>query len=331
MGSTLLVPEVDIPSSPIELSDRSARRTPPEVVSGAATGKATLLWLILIGPALAVVAGVLLATWVGIGPSWLDASLAVAFYAVAGHGVTAGFHRYLTHRAFRAARPLRIALAVAGSLAIEGPVIEWVAAHRRHHAHSDRVGDPHSPWRFGTTGRALAKGLVWAHVGWLFAEEGTNPERFAPDLLADRDIVRVNSLFPLWTAVSLLGPALLGGLLSWSWTGVLTAFVWAGLVRVFVLHHATFSINSVCHAVGNRPFRSRDNSTNCWPLAIVSMGESWHNLHHADPTCARHGVDPGQVDSTAILIRGFERLGWASDVRWPESGRLDARRQRHPR
>ncbi|MCW2546856.1 MAG: acyl-CoA desaturase, partial [Mycobacterium sp.] len=262
MGSTLLVPDVDIPSSPIELSDRSGRRTPPDVVAGAGTGKATLLWLILIGPALAVVAGVLLATWGGIGPSWLDASLAVAFYAVAGHGVTAGFHRYLTHRAFRAARPLRIALAVAGSLAIEGPVIEWVAAHRRHHAHSDRVGDPHSPWRFGTTGRALAKGLVWAHVGWLFAEEGTNPERFAPDLLADRDIVRVNSLFPLWIAVSLLGPALLGGLISWSWTGVLTAFLWAGLVRVFVLHHATFSVNSVCHVAGSRPFRSRDKSTN---------------------------------------------------------------------
>jgi stearoyl-CoA desaturase (delta-9 desaturase) len=331
MDSTLLVPDVDIPSSPIELSDQPARRTLPEIVAGPGTGKSTLLWLILTGPAVAVVAGVLLATWGAVGPSWLDAGLAVVFYAVAGHGVTAGFHRYLTHRAFRAARPLRIALAVAGSLAIEGPVIEWVAAHRRHHAHSDRVGDPHSPWRFGTSGRALAKGLVWAHVGWLFAEEGTNPERFAPDLLADRDIVRVNSLFPLWIAVSLLGPALLGGLLSWSWTGVLTAFVWAGLVRVFVLHHATFSINSVCHAVGNRPFRSRDNSTNCWPLAIVSMGESWHNLHHADPTCARHGVDPGQVDSTAILIRGFERLGWASDVRWPESGRLDARRQRHPR
>jgi stearoyl-CoA desaturase (delta-9 desaturase) len=320
MASTLLAPDL----APAQAPARKASL--PEVVAGVTTGKATLLWLILIGPIVALAAGVTVAALTGVGPSWLDAGLALAFYAVAGHGITAGFHRYLTHQAFRAIRPLRIALAVAGSLAIEGPVIEWVAAHRKHHAHSDCVGDPHSPWRFGTTGRALIKGFLWAHAGWLFSDEGTNPERFAPDLLADRDIVRVNRLFPLWIAISLLGPALLGGLLTWSWTGVLTAFLWAGLVRVLVLHHATFSINSVCHVVGSRPFRSRDKSTNCWPLAIVSMGESWHNLHHADPTCARHGVDKGQVDSTAVLIRGFERLGWATDVRWPNRVRLDQRR-----
>jgi stearoyl-CoA desaturase (delta-9 desaturase) len=326
MASTLIAPDISVDMT-LESSDCPRSTQPPELVAGPSTGKATLLWLILVGPVVALVAGVLVALWTGVGPTWVDAGLALAFYAVAGHGVTAGFHRYLTHHAFRAVRPLRIALAVAGSLAIEGPVIEWVAAHRRHHAHSDRAGDPHSPWRFGTSGRALVKGFIWAHAGWLFADQGTNPERYAPDLLADRDIARVNRLFPLWIAVSLLGPALLGGLISWSWTGVLTGFLWAGLVRVLVLHHATFSVNSVCHVTGSRPFRSRDKSTNCWPLAVVSMGESWHNLHHADPTCARHGVDPGQLDSTAVLIRGFERLGWATNVRWPDRARLAKRRQ----
>lgn len=316
-----------IEPDPIGSAEPVAPVSQPEVVHGVATPRHTaVLWTVLIGPLAAVAAGTTLAVWAGIGPTWIDAALAVVFYAVSGHGVTAGFHRYFTHGAFRANRALRITLAVAGSLSVGGSVIDWVAAHRRHHAHADQAGDPHSPWRFGTSRRALAKGLVWAHVGWLFSDEGTNPRKFAPDLLADRDIVRVNALFPLWIAVSLLGPALLGGLLTWSWTGALTAFLWAGLVRMFVLHHVTWSVNSVCHVAGSRPFRSRDKATNCWPLAIVSMGESWHNLHHADPTCARHGVDPGQVDSTAVLIRGFERLGWATNVRWPDAARIARRR-----
>jgi stearoyl-CoA desaturase (delta-9 desaturase) len=298
-----------------------------EVVPAVAdAGQTALLWLILAGPLVAIAAGIGLATWAGIGPTWLDAALAVAFYAVAGHGVTVGFHRYFTHGAFRARRPLRIALAIAGSMSVEGSVVEWVAAHRRHHAHSDAEGDPHSPWRFGTSRRALAKGMVWAHVGWLFADEATNPKKYVPDLLADRDIMRVNALFPVWALSSLLAPALIGGLVSWSWAGALTGLLWAGVVRMFVLHHVTWAVNSVCHVAGKRPFLSRDKSTNCWPLAVVSMGESWHNLHHADPTCARHGVDPGQVDSTAALIRAFERLGWASDVRWPNASRIDKRR-----
>lgn len=325
VSSTLVGPESGASAAP-PAGVRHVDDQPAGLVPGPGTGKAILLWLILIGPMIALVAAIVLAGSIGLGPTWVDAGLAVIFYAIAGHGVTAGFHRYLTHQAFRAARPLRIALAVAGSLSIEGPVIEWVAAHRRHHAHADLAGDPHSPWRFGTSARALTKGLLWAHAGWLFADEGTNPKKYAPDLLADRDIARVNALFPLWVAISLLGPALLGGLISWSWTGALTAFLWAGLVRVFVLHHSTFAINSICHVAGKRPFRTRDNSTNCWPLAILSMGESWHNLHHADPTCARHGVDRGQLDSTAVLIRSFERLGLASAVRWPDPQRLERRR-----
>jgi stearoyl-CoA desaturase (delta-9 desaturase) len=271
-------------------------------------------------PFLAVVAAVPLAWGWGLGA--IDVGLAVLFYFLTLSGVTVGFHRLFTHRSFRARRPLRIALAVVGSMALQGPVISWVADHRRHHAFTDREGDPHSPWLFGTTPAAVAKGFWHAHLGWMLTPEITDPQRFAPDLLADPDIVRVDRRFPLWTAVSLLAPAVLGGLLSWSWWGALTAFFWAGLVRVGVLHHVTWSVNSICHMLGTRPWTLRDRSTNFWPLAIATMGESWHNLHHADPTCARHGVGRGQLDMSARLIAWLERAGWAHDVRWPTERRL---------
>lgn len=267
-------------------------------------------------PFLALLAAVPIA-W-GRGLSWLDVGLFAAFYLVSGFGVTVGFHRYFTHGAYKAERWLRITLAVAGSLAIEGPIIIWVADHRRHHAFADREGDPHSPWRFGATPAGVAKGLYYAHVGWLFRRETSNRDRFAPDLLADPDIRRVDRLFGPIMLASILLPPLLGGLITWSWLGALTAFFWAGLVRIALLHHVTWSINSICHVYGQRPFRTHgaDRAANFWPLAIISFGESWHNSHHADPTCARHGVLRGQLDPSARLIRLFEQAGWISDVRW---------------
>jgi stearoyl-CoA desaturase (delta-9 desaturase) len=272
--------------------------------------------------------GVLAAGFVlwGSGLSWVDASLAVVFYAITLYGITVGFHRLFTHGSFKAVRPLRIALAIAGQMAIEGPVTRWVADHRRHHAFSDEDGDPHSPWRYGTGFRALSKGLFHAHIGWLFDVEQTDQKRFAPDLLADKDVAFVARLFPALVAVSLLAPAVLGGLITWSWTGALTAFFWASVVRIGLLHHMTWSINSICHTWGARPFATKDRAVNVWWLAVISGGESWHNLHHADPTCARHGVDKGQLDSSARLIRWFELAGWARDVRWPKPERLAARR-----
>ena len=227
---------------------------------------------------------------------------------------------------FKANRALKIAMAIAGSLAIEGPVVRWVADHRRHHAFSDRDGDPHSPWRYGESVPALIKGLWYAHTGWLFDREQTNLRKYTPDLLADDDIARISRAFPVLVAVSMLAPPLLGGLLTWSWQGALTAFFWGSLVRVALLHHVTWSINSICHAIGRRPFKSRDKSGNVWWLAVLSFGESWHNLHHADPTSARHGVLKGQVDISARTIWAFERLGWASEVRWPKAERIAARR-----
>ena len=282
--------------------------------------EAVLVYVFVIVPMLALLAAVPLA-W-GWGLSWLDVGLAAFFYLFSGFGVTVGFHRYFTHRSFAARRGLKIALAAAGSTALQGDVITWVADHRRHHAFSDKEGDPHSPWLFGTGAAALAKGFWHAHTGWLFRGERTNPARFTPDLLADPDIVRISRWFPALTAASLLAPAVIGGLVTLSWWGALTAFFWAGLVRVAVLHHVTWSINSICHMLGERPYASRDKATNVWPLAILSMGESWHNLHHADPTCARHGVGRGQIDMSARLIWLFERAGWAHQVRWPTPARL---------
>jgi stearoyl-CoA desaturase (delta-9 desaturase) len=216
-------------------------------------------------------------------------------------------------------------LTLAGTMAIEGAPIRWVADHRRHHAFSDKAGDPHSPWRYGENFRSLVKGMFHAHVGWLFDVEQTDQQRFAPDLLADRAVHRVSKLFPVWTLVSLLAPALAGGLWGGSWQAAAQAFFWAGLVRIATLHHVTWSINSICHTVGKRPFRTRDRSANVWPLAFISMGESWHNQHHAEPTSARHGVLRGQFDTSAELIRGLEKLGLAWDVRWPDPERLQAK------
>jgi stearoyl-CoA desaturase (delta-9 desaturase) len=204
-------------------------------------------------------------------------------------------------------------------------VLVWVADHRRHHKYSDKEGDPHSPWRFGTDWKALTKGFGYAHVGWLFNPNRTSQARFCPDLLADKDVSRVSRWFPGIVAVSLLAPALIGGLWSMSIAGALTAFFWASLVRICLLHHVTWSINSVCHTFGNEDFEVRDKSRNVAWLAIPSFGESWHNLHHSDPTCARHGALKGQIDLSARVIAWAEHLGWAYDVRWPDGDRLSAR------
>jgi len=284
------------------------------------------LWIFVILPFAALVAAVPVA-W-GWGLSWLDVTMFAVLYVVTGMGIGTGFHRYLTHGSFKANRPLRIALTIAGSLAIQGDPVQWVADHRRHHAFSDREGDPHSPWRYGESVWGLTKGLLYAHVGWLFHRELSNRERFAPDLVADKDVNRLAQLFPAVVATSVLLPAAVGGLVTMSWQGALSGFFWAGLVRIALLHHVTWSINSICHVYGERPFETRDGdkASNFWPLAILSFGESWHNLHHADPTSARHGVDKGQIDLNARLIWIFEKLGWATNVRWPRPDRLDAKR-----
>jgi stearoyl-CoA desaturase (delta-9 desaturase) len=281
------------------------------------------LGIFIVVPFLAVAAAVPAAWggWLG----WTDIAIMVLMYWLTGHGITVGFHRLFTHKSYKPNRAVKIFWAVAGSMAIQGPVIRWVADHRKHHKFSDRDGDPHSPWRYGNDLKALAKGFWYAHMMWLFNPEQTPQRKYAPDLMKDPDIVKISRQFPLWVAVSLLLPAVLGGLVTMSWQGALTAFFWGSLVRVSLLHHVTWSINSICHTVGERPFLSRDKSANVWWLAIPSMGESWHNLHHADPTCARHGVLPGQVDTSARIIWFMEKMGWVDDVRWPVKERIEAK------
>ena len=288
------------------------------------TWEQVALFLFIFVPFLALVAAIPVAWGWGLG--WHDIVIAVVMYAISGHGVTVGFHRYFTHGSFKPNRPVKVALAIAGSLAIEGPVVRWVADHRKHHRFSDKEGDPHSPWRYGETIPALIKGLFHAHMGWLFDPEQTPQHVYAKDLLADRDIVRVSRAFPWLVLVSTLLSPLVGGLWSWSWQGAVSAFFWGTLVRISLLHHVTWSINSICHAVGATPFKSRDRSGNVWWLAVLSMGESWHNLHHADPTCARHGVLCGQIDTSARVIWALEKLGWVHDVRWPRPERIAAKR-----
>jgi stearoyl-CoA desaturase (delta-9 desaturase) len=258
----------------------------------------------------------------------VNLSLLGIFYLITAMGITAGFHRLHTHRSFTASPVLRASLAIAGSMAFEGGVISWIAAHRRHHAFSDQPGDPHSPYEYGGGLVGRVRGVVHAHMGWLFRADSTSVEQYAPDLKAEPMMVAIDRAFPLLCVLSLGLPTLAGYLLTGTANGALTALLWGGLVRVFLLHHVTWSVNSLCHLYGSRPFtlRRADRATNLWPLAVVSMGDSWHNLHHSDPTCARHGVDRHQLDIAAGFIRICEKFGWATDVRWPTQARIEARR-----
>jgi stearoyl-CoA desaturase (delta-9 desaturase) len=259
--------------------------------------------------------------WLG----WSDLVIMAGMYWFTGHGITVGFHRLFTHKSFKPNRFVKNLLAIAGSMAVQGPIVRWVADHRRHHKFSDRDGDPHSPWKYGNDIGSLWKGFWHAHMMWLFDSEQTVQRKYAPDLLKDKDLVRISKHFWAFVLISVLLPAALGGLVTWSWQGAVTAFFWGSLVRIALLHHVTWSINSICHTIGDRPFVSRDKSANVWWLAIPSMGESWHNLHHADPTCARHGVQRGQLDTSARLIWLFEKAGWVDEVRWPVADRIQAK------
>ena len=247
---------------------------------------------------------------------WRDIAIFAIFYALTGFGVTVGFHRLFTHRSFKTSPAMRGVWAVLGSAAIEGPIISWVSDHRKHHACSDHEGDPHSPHvGHGSGLRGAFKGFFHAHVGWLFIHtERGSKERFAPDLLKDPVVSFVDRTFFVWAIGGLLAPFFLG----WIWGGTidaaLTALLWGGAVRVFLLHHSTYSVNSICHMFGRRQFDTDDESRNVGWVALLTFGEGWHNNHHAFPTSAVHGLRRTQIDPSAMVIWTMEKLGLAWDV-----------------
>jgi stearoyl-CoA desaturase (delta-9 desaturase) len=247
---------------------------------------------------------------------WNDIFVFLLLYVLTGFGVTVGFHRLLTHRAFKTTRGIRAALAILGSAAIEGPVIAWVADHRKHHAFSDREGDPHSPHvDHGHGWRGALRGLVHAHVGWLFIHTHRGRrERYAPDLVADPVVSWVDRTFLWWALGGLVTAFGLGWLFGGRLHDGLTGLLWGGAVRMLVLHHITYSINSLCHFFGRRRFDTGDESRNIAWLAALSLGEGWHNNHHAFPTSAAHGLRRWELDASALAIRALERLGLAWDV-----------------
>lgn len=296
--------------------------TPPSIDNPFTRVERTVTLLIVLAPIAAVVMAIV-ALWgrgIGIG----DVVIGLVLYVVVGYGITIGYHRMLTHRSCKPIRPVKVLFAIAGSLAFEGGPISWVADHRRHHAFSDRAGDPHSPHRYGQSTRSRLRGLAHAHTGWLFNHTRTSSHRYAADLLADRDLVLIDRLFPLWCVISLAVPFGLGYAWGHTLPAALSALLWAGGVRIFLLHHVTWSVNSFCHTFGHSPFRTRDRSTNLSVLAIASLGESWHNGHHALPRSARHGLLRHQPDPSAALIGLLERLRAVTDVTWPSPNQIAA-------
>ncbi len=293
--------------------------------------------LAVVIPILGVIAATVL-LW-GVAFNWVYLAILGGMYLASAIGITVGYHRLFTHRSFKTSGVVRGALAILGSTAVEGPVLQWVATHRKHHQHSDRADDPHSPHTHGDGVVGTIRGLFHAHVGWIIAcksfrsvRDGfsTVPEgltRYMKDFEDDRLCRFISKTFPLWAFAGLLFPALVGGLATMSWTGALLGFIWGGLVRVFLLHHVTWSINSVCHIWGTRPFESHDESRNNAIFGVLALGEGWHNNHHAFPTSARHGLRWWEVDASYLLIVAMSKVGLASDVRVPSSARLEAKRK----
>jgi stearoyl-CoA desaturase (delta-9 desaturase) len=251
--------------------------------------------------------------------SWVTATdlvIAAVMYLLTAVGITVGFHRLLTHRSFQTFKPIEYAFAILGSMAVQGPVIAWVADHRKHHAHTDEEGDPHSPHVSPDGGvKGVLSGLWHAHSGWLMTSQGrADWKRYAPDLYEDRGMRTISRQFPLLVLTSLALPALAGYLVTGTSVGALTALLWGGFVRIFFVHHVTWSVNSICHFLGSRRFDTDDRSTNVFWLALPSLGESWHHNHHAFPRSAKHGLKRWEPDPSALIIVTMEKLGLARNV-----------------
>ncbi|MGK2878780.1 MAG: acyl-CoA desaturase [Solirubrobacterales bacterium] len=300
----------------------------PEIEPTSGLHKVGTLSVIIL-PLIAFLTAIIL-LWESKAVGAVDLSLLLFMHAVAGLGITVGFHRLFTHRSFEAKPWVRGMFAAFGSLAIEGRPTDWVADHRRHHAHSDEEGDPHSP-HAGFEGGGFwnaVKGAWHAHIGWLLKEGQSSVSRFAPDLLKDRVVMAVDRQFPWFILLALVIPGALGFVLTGgSWWGALTGMFWGGAVRIFVTHHVTWSVNSICHMFGRRPFKSGDLSTNNWVLALPTLGEAWHHNHHAFPTSAFHGLKRWQkaMDPSGWVVWGLEKTGLAWNVKRVSEAQMAAK------
>ena len=295
------------------LTALSEARVPALPRSPLRTRVANLIAVVL--PFLGLLAAIML-LW-GRGFSWVELGLLLGMYFLTTSGISVGFHRLFTHRSFETPRVVQLFLGVLGSMAVQGPLLKWVAVHRRHHQHSDRHGDPHSPHHAGAGIRGLLRGLWHSHVGWLFQPDPAGLSNYVKDLQRSRLLRNVSKLFPLWVLIGLLLPAALGWILQGSWAGALLGLIWGGLVRIFLVHHVTWSVNSVCHLWGRRPFPVADQSRNNAVLGVLALGEGWHNNHHAFPGSARHGLRWWEIDVSYWVIRALAGMGLARNLRLP--------------
>lgn len=277
--------------------------------------------LIFILVPLCVLVWAIVYAW-GRGVGWTELGLMTGLYLATGFGVTIGYHRLFTHKSFRTGKVVTTILGVLGSMASEGPIITWVAHHRCHHQHSDQEHDPHSPHGHGSGIMGIAKGFFMSHVGWMIVGGRRDLKKYVPDLEADPLVRTLSRTFLLWMALSLILPAVLGGLITMTWWGAFMGFVWGGLIRIAVVHHITWSVNSVCHIWGSRPFDSHDESRNNAIVGVLALGEGWHNNHHAFPTSARHGLKWWQFDSSYLIIKAMEKVGLVWDVKVPSAERM---------
>lgn len=297
-----------------------APAAPPERIS--LSVRLVVLVLIIV-PLLGVVAAPFI-VW-GWGFRWTDLGLLLGLFVLTVLGITVGYHRLFVHRSFETNIVVKFVLAVLGAMAAQGPLLKWVAMHRAHHQHSDTAGDPHSPHAHHGGALGVLRGIWHAHIGWFFDPDVPGLDHYVRDLKKSRTLRVASALFPAWVALGLLLPAVLGGLLTRTWSGFWSGLIWGGLVRIFLVHHVTWSVNSACHLWGLRPFRSNDESRNNAVFGVLAFGEGWHNTHHAFPTSARHGLRWWQIDMSYWVIWALARLGLAWDLKLPTA---QAQRQR---
>ncbi len=270
---------------------------------------------VVVLPFLGAVGGIALCWKHGIGTIQLGSL--VVMYVLCMLGVTVGLHRYFAHRSFDTSGPMKVLLAILGSMAAQGPVLFWVSTHRRHHAHSDKPGDPHSPNLHGGGLSGMLRGLWHAHIAWMFSNELTDFVHYSRDVLRDRTVFQIHRLYPLWVLLGLALPAAVCGMITGTWYGALQGFLWGGLVRIFLVNHSSWCVGSVCHMIGSKPFATHDKSANNYVVAVLTFGEGLQNNHHAFPSSHAHAVRWWQPDLSAWVIRTLRMAGLVWNVKYP--------------